>query len=88
MLHTKYQGSRPCGFRQEDFLSFHLENHFSLCYLDMQRTGTIGTIIKESHVRIIPAKFGKMVEMSFEGIFNDGRRTTDIQQSQYLTMVS
>ena len=19
MLHTKYQGSRPCGFRQEDF---------------------------------------------------------------------
>ena len=22
MLHTKYQGSRPCGFRQEDF--FHV----------------------------------------------------------------
>ena len=22
MLHTKYQGSRPCGFRQEDFLMF------------------------------------------------------------------
>ena len=21
MLHTKYQGSRPCGFRQEDFFS-------------------------------------------------------------------
>ena len=20
MLYTKYQGSRPCGFRQEDFL--------------------------------------------------------------------
>ena len=22
MLHTKYQGSRPCGFRQEDFFMF------------------------------------------------------------------
>jgi hypothetical protein len=22
MLHTKYQGSRPCGFRQEAFLRF------------------------------------------------------------------
>ena len=22
MLHTKYQGSRPCGFRQEGFFRF------------------------------------------------------------------
>ena len=22
MLHTKYKGSRPCGFRQEDFFMF------------------------------------------------------------------
>ena len=22
MLHTKYQDSRPCGFRQEDFFMF------------------------------------------------------------------
>ena len=22
MLHTKYQGSRPCGFRQKDFFMF------------------------------------------------------------------
>ena len=22
MLHTKYQGSKPCGFRQEDFFMF------------------------------------------------------------------
>ena len=22
MLHTKYQGSRPCGFRREDFFKF------------------------------------------------------------------
>ena len=29
MLHTKYQGSRPCGFRQEDF--FHVAPYKSLC---------------------------------------------------------
>ena len=28
MLHTKYQCSRPCGFRQEDFLCFP---YISLC---------------------------------------------------------
>ena len=28
MLHTKYQGSRPCGFRQEDFSCF---SSISLC---------------------------------------------------------
>ena len=29
MLHTKYQGSGPCGFRQEDFL--HGFPYTSLC---------------------------------------------------------
>ena len=29
MLHTKYQGSRPCGFRQGDF--FHVSPYKSLC---------------------------------------------------------
>ena len=24
MLHTKYQGSKPCSFRQEDFFKFSL----------------------------------------------------------------
>ena len=28
MLHTKYQGSMPCDFRQEDFLRFP---YISLC---------------------------------------------------------
>ena len=31
MLHNKYQGSMPCGFRQEEFKSFHLENLFLAC---------------------------------------------------------
>ena len=38
MLHTKYQGCRPCRFRPEDFQSFHLEN---LCDLDMQQIDAI-----------------------------------------------
>ena len=29
MLHTKYQGSRPCGFRQEDF--FHVSPYIIFC---------------------------------------------------------
>ena len=32
---------------------------FSLCDVDMQQTGTICIIIKEGHIRIIPAKFGQ-----------------------------
>ena len=29
MLHTQYQGSMPCGFRQEDFFSsFPNEKHY------------------------------------------------------------
>ena len=31
MLHTKYQGSRPCGFRQEDFFIFLPIYKVSLC---------------------------------------------------------
>ena len=59
MLHTKYQGSRPCGLRQ-DFLKFSSQKSiFSLCDLDMHMTITISTIIKEGHIRIIPDKFGK-----------------------------
>ena len=51
---------------------------FSLCDLDMQWTGTICTIIKEGHIRVIPAKFGSnpassyiYKEMSFKAIVND-----------------
>ena len=28
MIHTKYQGSRPCGFRLEDFLMFSLKKAY------------------------------------------------------------
>ena len=38
MLYTKYQGPRPCGFRPEDFQSFHLEIFFNLCDIDYKIT--------------------------------------------------
>ena len=39
MLHIKYQGSMPRGFRQE--IVFFSNFSSSLCDLDMQRTGII-----------------------------------------------
>ena len=62
MLRTKYQSSRPCGFR-EDFLSFHLKNLFLSC-VNMQKTETI---LKEDHIRIIPTKFGQNPASSLGG---------------------
>ena len=54
----------------------------------MQRTITIWTIIKECHIRIIPAKFGKNRDSSLGGdvLWSNWRCTTDIQRSQLLTM--
>ena len=52
-----------------------------MCDLDMQRTITISTIIKEGHVRIIHAKFGKNPGSSLGDVLwsnvDDGRRATD-----------
>ena len=41
---------------------------FSLYDLDMQRTGTIWTIIKEGHTRIIPDKFGKNLASNYRDV--------------------
>ena len=30
MLHTKYQGSMPCGFRKEDLFTFSIISEISL----------------------------------------------------------
>ena len=40
-------------------VNFSPQNYFSRCGIYIQRTGTILTIIEKSHIRIIPAKFGK-----------------------------
>ena len=39
MLHIKYQGSRPHGFRQEDFSFFPYLRGLSLCKNVTQGTG-------------------------------------------------
>ena len=55
MLHTKYQGSRPCGFRQ-DFQSFHLENLFLACVTQICNRPEPN----EGHIRFKSAKFGQI----------------------------
>ena len=51
MLHTKYEGSRPCGFRQEEFFMFSIYNLCKTC--DPGILACVG-----GHIRIISAKFG------------------------------
>ena len=54
MLHSKYQGSKLCDFRQEFSLKIHSWN------LVMQQTGTILTNYQRGpYIRIIPAQFGQ-----------------------------
>ena len=40
---------------------------FSLCDLDMQRTRTISTIIKEGYLKIFPVEFGQNPASSLGG---------------------
>ena len=34
MLYIKYESSRPCSFRQEDFWKLHFENIFFYLFFD------------------------------------------------------
>ena len=54
VLHTNYQ-----DFQTRYFKFSSCKSIFSLCDLDMQRTGTIWIIMKDGHIRINPAKFGQ-----------------------------
>ena len=69
MLHTKYPGSMT-----RRFLKFSLrESIFSSFDLVMQWIGTILTIIKDGHLRTIPAKFD---QNSASNLGGDGRIRT------------
>ena len=59
MLHTKYQDSRHCGFKQEYFKISIVKLVLAPCDLNMQRTKSILTSIDIGHIRTILAKFGK-----------------------------
>ena len=66
--------------------------YFSLCALDTfrQGTGTIWTIIKEGHIRIIPAKFGKKPAISLWGdvLWSNFWRWTTQDGHQMMAQVS
>ena len=76
-LHTKYPGSKSCDFRQDDFFMFSFRKSI-FSDLAIQWTGTIGTIIEESHIMIIPTKFGQNQASRFSNvaIVEDARNTT------------
>ena len=76
-----YQISKPYAlwFQSRRFLKFSSwKSIFSLCDLDMQWTGTIWTILKEGHIRIIPIKFGQNPASSLGDVVwsNCWRQTT------------
>ena len=83
MLHTKYQSSRHSGFRQEDFLMFHLENLFLACVtLICNGPEPFEQILKWSvHGSFLPSlvKIQPVVkeEMSFEPIVDEARRASN-----------
>ena len=61
MLHTKYQSSRPYGFRQEDFLCFSLykpkKSMWSLARGHFGPRGIIYTIMLEVHKVMLHTKY-------------------------------
>ena len=57
MLLTKYQGSGPCDFRQEDFKFSSRKSIFSLCDQDINGPEPFEQLFKEDPLKIIPATF-------------------------------
>ena len=83
MLLTKYHGSRPSGFRQDDLKKNHHENLFlASVTLICNWTRTICTILVEDHPRIICVKvfqnrtWGLGVVILFKSIVNGQTKTT------------
>ena len=56
LLHTKYEGSGPCGFGEEDFfLCFAASRPWGgAC---MNPRGTVGRIYKEDHYTMLHTKY-------------------------------
>jgi len=57
MLYTKYKGSGPCSFKQEDFLKLHFEN---LLFDPVTCLCNISEPLVGDHLVIIPIKFGQI----------------------------
>jgi len=58
--YTKYESSRPCSIRQEDFWKLHFEKlFFDPIDILMQPIRTIWTTLVGDHPGIISVKFGQ-----------------------------
>ena len=55
LLHTKYQSSAPCGFREEDF--FYVFPMRPPGRGRMDPRGTVGRIYKEGHYTLLHTKY-------------------------------
>ena len=55
LLHTKYEGSGPCGFGEEDFLCFAPSRPRGGACMDPR--GTVGRIYKEDHYTLLHTKY-------------------------------
>jgi len=68
MLYTKYESSRPCSFRQEDFWKLHFENLLfdPMTYTCNQSEPFEPTLVGD-HPGIIPVKFGQNPMSGFRG---------------------
>ena len=42
LLHTKYESSGPCGFREDDFYGFYEEDHYTLLNTKYESSGPCG----------------------------------------------
>ena len=56
LLHTKYEGSGPCGFGEEDFF-YVLPHHAPRGGACMDPRGTVGRIYKEDHYTLLHTKY-------------------------------
>ena len=55
LLHTKYEGSGPCGFGDEDFFMFCPSRPRGGACMDPR--GTVGRIYKEDHYTLLHTKY-------------------------------
>ena len=63
LLHTKYEGSGPCGFGEEDFLCFAPSRPRGRACMDPR--GTVGRIYKEDHYTMLHTKYERPVTCGF-----------------------
>ena len=57
LLQTKYESSRPCDFREEDFLKFFHDPPPPRGGAHMDPGGTVGRIYKEDHYTLLQTKY-------------------------------